>query len=797
MARAINAGASALSRAHMLGTVAASPLRRDPAMAAALSRSEPLLRRAIPLLVIIFLTAMAAVLGHHLMQQRTQMEAQARSNIDLVTSSMQARMTQALSSVKTPSASQLLTVFKDASPRQSVEGLTLMLADAGGRILASQPSNDALLSERLVSFLSNDHPLMVYGARAGVMDVQMANGARAFAALSDLPDGKGRLFVIEPSANAFVGWQRELIIDATILAATAIVLAVMVLAFFNQVRRAQDADRLYTQMQARIDTALTRGRAGLWDWDLGRGRLFWSPSMYGLLGMQPNHELIGFSEIASLIYPGDTDLFQVARDLLGNDQRAVDIDFRMRNAQGGWVWVRTRAEIVRDRDGAPHLIGICVDVTEQKRFAEATETADRRLRDAIETISEAFVLWDDENRLVLCNSKYQQLHGLSDAAVRSGIPYDDVMAGARQPIVRSELKSDASNDTGRTLEAELDDGRWLQINERRTNDGGFVSVGTDITELKRHEERLLESERRAKATVAELRHSRAQEEAKTKQLAELASKYWEEKHRAEAANTAKSEFLASMSHELRTPLNAIIGFSEMMQAGVYGPMGSPKYDEYCRDINDSGTYLLNVISDILDMSKIEAGRIDLTLESFALDDVMNECTRIMGTQASGRDIALKIDLAAPNPIVADRRSIKQITLNLLSNALKFTPAGGTVTVMSRTEGEDVSFKVIDTGIGIPAHALEQLGRPFVQVENQLTRKHAGSGLGLAIARSLVERHGGEMSITSAEGQGTSVAITLPRIASPKTTSSRAALPTERMRMGQLGAVAGTASASVH
>ena len=161
----------------------------------------------------------------------------------------------------------------------------------------------------------------------------------------------------------------------------------------------------------------------------------------------------------------------------------------------------------------------------------------------------------------------------------------------------------------RTFEAQLDDGRWLQISERRTKDGGFVSVGTDITELKRHEEKLIESEQRLMATVADLRTSQQTLERQTEQLADLAEKYAEEKDRAEEANQAKSKFLANMSHELRTPLNAIIGFSEIMESGMFGPLGADKYHEYCRDIRESGHYLLDVINDILDMSKIEAGRI--------------------------------------------------------------------------------------------------------------------------------------------------------------------------------------------
>ena len=221
---------------------------------------------------------------------------------------------------------------------------------------------------------------------------------------------------------------------------------------------------------------------------------------------------------------------------------------------------------------------------------------------------------------MLCNSKFKSLHGLTDEASQPGTPYEEISAAGSKPIVRMQLSSEGRAVPGaRTFEAQLEDGRWLQISERRTKDGGFVSVGTNITELKLHEERLIESEKRLKATVVDLRSSQQTLERQTQQLAYLAERYAEQKDRAEEANQAKSEFLANMSHELRTPLNAIIGFSEIMESGLFGPLGDSKYNEYCRDIRESGRYLLDVINDILDMSKIEAGRATFEPEPLELD----------------------------------------------------------------------------------------------------------------------------------------------------------------------------------
>jgi two-component system cell cycle sensor histidine kinase PleC len=371
-------------------------------------------------------------------------------------------------------------------------------------------------------------------------------------------------------------------------------------------------------------------------------------------------------------------------------------------------------------------------------------------------------VWDAQNRLVLCNSNFQELHNLPDDAIKAGASYESVVAAGRKPVVRSKVTSEGQSPGARTFEAQLDDGRWLHISERRTKDGGYVSVGTDITNIKRHEEKLMDSEKRLMATVADLRHSQQKLERQAEEVADLAEKYAEEKTRAEEANQAKSKFLANMSHELRTPLNAIIGFSEIMESGMFGPLGSDKYREYCHDIHQSGQYLLDVINDILDMSKIEAGRIRLDAEPIELESFLNDAMRVVSGRANDKRLKLTARIGAGIRLTADHRLLKQIILNLLSNAVKFTPEGGRVTIRARaTAGGWVSVSIADTGIGIPEEALARLGRPFEQVESQLTKSHQGSGLGLAIAKSLTELHQGTMRIHSTLGRGTMVLLRLP------------------------------------
>ena len=231
---------------------------------------------------------------------------------------------------------------------------------------------------------------------------------------------------------------------------------------------------------------------------------------------------------------------------------------------------------------------------------------------------------------------------------------------------------------------------------------------------------------------------------------------------AETSNRVKSEFLANMSHELRTPLNAIIGFSEIMGSGMFGVLGSDKYQEYCHDILTSGKYLLEVINDILDMSKIEAGRMKLDMEQLDLSKILAESVRVVSGRAEDKHLTLDADIESTISVTADRRAVKQIFVNLLSNAVKFTPDDGRITVRSHVLSDSIVLMIADTGIGIAPASLRRLGNPFEQVESQLTKTYQGSGLGLAIARSLTSLHGGTMRLRSKLGTGTVVRITLPR-----------------------------------
>jgi two-component system cell cycle sensor histidine kinase PleC len=525
-------------------------------------------------------------------------------------------------------------------------------------------------------------------------------------------------------------------------------------------------------------------------------------------------------------------------------------------ANGGLVVIRTDISELSRREA---------DLEQSRADAEL---AHQRLIDAIESLPDGFVYYDKHDRLVVYNDAYLKAYAAMGDKLRAGSTFLELAGAAwdaglvqdtnidKEAWLAGRLK--AHYNPGPPIERHTGDNRWLRVMERRTTDGGFVSIGTDITELKLREQALRESEERfsgyfnhspeALFVVRVEADGRLVYEARNPAhrvathisnehfigstpheclapaladrvteryracIAEAAPiRYIEEmdmpdgrvvwdtslvpirdrsgsivrilgssrditeqrriegelvfaKEQAEASNRAKSNFLANMSHELRTPLNAVIGFSEILASELLGRLGSPKYVEYAQDIQRSGRHLLDLINDILDMSRIEAGRYELNRENVEPHQLIAEVSRLVSVNAAHAGVWLvngaESDLP---PLRIDRRAIRQVLLNLLSNAIKFTPKSGTVTVAAEANKDSLSISVSDTGIGIAKSDLSRLARPFEQVDNVMTRRQEGSGLGLAISKALVELHGGRLSIDSELGVGTRVSVTLPRL----------------------------------
>jgi len=365
-------------------------------------------------------------------------------------------------------------------------------------------------------------------------------------------------------------------------------------------------------------------------------------------------------------------------------------------------------------------------------------SADERIVGAIENLSAGVALFDRNDRLIVANPAYRRMHTVIADILVPGVTFETIL---RTNVQRSrfDLGEDEAEayiqkrlaqhrNPGAPIERRLTDGRWEQVREQRLADGGISLVILDITAEKERE--------------AVLQHA---------------------KIAAETANRAKSQFLANVSHELRTPLNAIIGFAEIVQMQLFGPDAIQRYAGYAKDISESARHLLAVINDILDMSKIEAGRYELEKRESTVAELVDACLKIMRGPAGEGRVAVVRNVPEGLPaVVVDPRAMKQILLNLISNAIKFTPEGGRLTVgAALEEGGGLALQVADTGIGIAPEELERVCEPFHQADATLARRHEGTGLGLSISRRLIEMHGGSLAIDSALGQGTTVTVRLP------------------------------------
>ena len=545
-----------------------------------------------------------------------------------------------------------------------------------------------------------------------------------------------------------------------------------------------------------------------------------------------------------------------------------DFVYRLRRTDGAQQWIKVSGRPIFASDGRfVGYRGTGTEVTAEIDSALRARAAERQLADAIESSPWAYALFDQMDRLILCNTRYREMfESPARDHVVLGRTFDALLrARVDAGAIADALAEDEAwvarriayhrNPVG-SFEMRHRNGQRVQITEQRTRDGFTISIFSDVTAFKEREEAVRKSEEQFRVafdaapigmaiidldgryqrvnpalcqlfgyTETELKGRRFLDithpsyrkagEARNEQLRageidsvetekryigkdgrivhaltrvgavrdasgrpvhmltqiiDITSRKEEEdelvaaKEQAELANRTKSEFLANMSHELRTPLNAIIGFSEIVAGELFGPIGAPRYVEYAHDIHTSGIHLLSIISDILDLSKIEAGRRELTESAIDLYDAAESSLRLVRGRAENSGVRLVNGIvrgAAPR-LLADERAVKQILLNLLSNAVKFTPEGGRVAVGAelRSDGS-LAVSVDDTGIGIAPENIPRALAPFSQVDSSLTRRYEGTGLGLPLVKSLIELHGGTLQLESEEGKGTVATIVFP------------------------------------
>lgn len=555
------------------------------------------------------------------------------------------------------------------------------------------------------------------------------------------------LSVIETAPRGLSpGLTSNILLFTLLFAGTAWLVWTLLRNMMQQIQALRDKRAEDEVSQQRYRAAIDGSRGGVWELNISNNQAYISHSLAGLLGLPQKEHYLSMPQFMGLFAPADREkLLSTVRRAHVNGQ--FDIDVASANLPLSLA-CRGRPS-VRGSDQAKVVIGVALDVTEMRGAQTRLQAAEARLFDALRSMNDSFVIWDQLDRLVLWNNKFEDFFGFESGNLRQGLDYATIEYHANNNI---ENITQLPNQNG--SEIQLKDGRWIRYLETQTADGGRVSIGTEVTAIRTRENQLQTNQEALQKTISVLRKSQVR-------IVELAENYEQEKIRAEEANQSKSEFLANMSHELRTPLNAINGFSDIMKKELFGPLGDPRYKEYVSDILFSGQHLLSLINDILDMSKIEAGKMTLNTEAMQMNDMIAQVIRIVRGRADDNRLKLVFDEVNLPEIEADPRAVKQILLNLATNAIKFTPEGGMVRIVVEPKSAGLIIRVSDTGIGISEEDIQRLAQPFEQIDSQHSRQHEGTGLGLALSKSLVELHGGNFTIESVIGQGTTVIFTLP------------------------------------
>lgn len=624
----------------------------------------------------------------------------------------------------------------------------------------------------------------------------------------------------------------------------------------HDISKQKETEIALKESRTRFSLATIGMNDGIWDWDFNKGEIWFSARFKEQLGFDDEH-LKGPDTLKELMDPDDylATEEQIEQLRKGNIDR-LDIVQRYRHKKGHIIHIHCRA--VGDRNETGELVRLVGANTEVTRIIQA----ESRLRDAIEVISDGFVLFDPDDRVVLHNEQFLYTPALKEMSANLiGVTFREIaekFAKAAVTDVAALSSPEAwiawriarhENPPSEGYEQQLTDGRWLRIIERRTAEGGYVGIWTDITALKQAEIRLriaIESINegfmllddnmkvvmcndrlrqlypisgallKPGASLKEvLRYAAAHGEypgienvdafvEESMQILRperpivyeraLADGRWvlasqrrtsngdivgvrtditSQKQReaelnaarnaADQANAAKSRFLAHMSHELRTPLNAILGFTDVMRKGVFGEVVEPRYKQYLGFIYDSGHHLLSLINDILDISKVEAGRRELYVERIDIAGLCDACMQVVATQALTRNVQVRHVIGGEGAFFfADLRAMKQIIINLLSNAVKFTPAGGKVILSVNVRDDQTVISIEDTGIGMDEADILKAFDPFGQIESDLARETEGTGLGLALVKSLVELHHGRIEVESAINFGTKITLIIPK-----------------------------------
>lgn len=507
----------------------------------------------------------------------------------------------------------------------------------------------------------------------------------------------------------------------------------LIVTFYTDVSKQLEIENLLALSEQRY--VLASQHAGIWDWSPKTNSLYLSPAFCTLMQLDPEENYaLSVEDVLKMLHPDDYPLQQVRlKAHFANPDVPYISDHRYRMRDGSYRWFRAVGRSVYNEQGRLiRMAGMITDIDHERKVIEALRMSEARISTLLDNSPAPIYFKDKDLRFVMVNRQCSEIYKVPQADFigktsmevfgpdwgTSFMAHDREILEKRTTVTHEEIINDTTFLT--TKFPIIDD------------DGELIGVGGIETDI---------SER----VSVEKAYRKARDEA-------------------EMANRSKSTFLANMSHELRTPLNSIIGFSDSMLAGTLGEISNPMHREYLAIIRAGGEHLLQLINDILDLSRIEAGKLVLDETAINLHDVFSEAIRLTAEQSGSGGLFVESKIPDNLPkLFADERQLKQVLINLLSNAIKFTNPGGRIFVTAlRMNDGGLEIRVEDTGVGIDAENLKLVQQPFVQVADAMTRKHQGSGLGLAIVRSIITMHDGTFTLESTPGVGTTAIIALPK-----------------------------------
>ncbi|NVN84898.1 MAG: response regulator [Rhodopseudomonas sp.] len=560
--------------------------------------------------------------------------------------------------------------------------------------------------------------------------------------------------------------------DATVLmfGAVGAVAGVLMLlyALARKIRRGRQSELLLSRQNLKFARsrqllldAQRIGKLGHWVADATGDNAVWSPQLFEIAGL-PSVANVPFETMASLVHPDDRKQFLFERQQARARGVKMIHEHRWVRPDQSVRWVRLEADPQIGADGSlTGTFGIIQDITERKQAEEAARASQHLLSDAVESISQGFVLYDKDDRFVLTNTHFREMFPMLAALMVPGMGYEEILRAAYEGGVLVGSDADGvelepwlaqaaawHKATNRPLERRYQDGRWIRMVDYRTSDGGTAGLRTDITEFKNIEAALEQK-------VNDLELVRNRLEAQKRELVQASADLTVAKEAAEAASRAKSDFLAIMSHEIRTPMSGMVGMIDLLRDT---PL-TGEQQRYTALAKESADGLLSVTNDILDFSKLEAGELKAETINFDIEHLIGGSASLMKAKAQERGLEINSILAPDLPkwLVGDPTRIRQIILNLVNNAIKFTEHGFVTVSGSRRDLGDgnieLRIEVADSGIGITPEVQAKLFNPFVQADTSVSRKYGGTGLGLAICRQLCGMMGGSIGVRSGYDQG--------------------------------------------